>query len=199
MLTLRPTGLSCPAYQDWPDYTVIEDGRAAGRVYEDRYTRPQLRWFLVNHNPAVTSALASGLLYLSQPTLAACVSTSRSCRFCCKSLKTPGNKFPARKTKQTTVVADRSRVRRSLPKSPVSLSPSDEARRYLRTGPARSSAPAPGNCPSTSKTGGHVSRRCRSREEGLGVVGRPPGAPLPPRQALALVTPVLNKDKALHL
>jgi hypothetical protein len=86
MLTLRPTGLSWPAYQDWPDYTVIEDGRAAGRVYEDRYTRPELRWFLVNHNPAVTSALASGLLYLSQPTLAPCVSTSRSCRFCCKSL-----------------------------------------------------------------------------------------------------------------
>jgi hypothetical protein len=81
MLTLRPTGLSCPAYQDWPDYTVIEDGRAAGRLYEDRYTRPELRWFLVNHNPAVTSALASGLLYLSHPTLAARVGISRSCHF----------------------------------------------------------------------------------------------------------------------
>jgi hypothetical protein len=27
----------------------------------------------------------------------------------------------------------------------------------------------------------------------------PPGEPLPPRQALALVTPALNKDEALHL
>ena len=32
-----------------------------------------------------------------------------------------------------------------------------------------------------------------------GGVGRPPGDPSPPRQALAPVTPVLNKDEALHL
>src|ERR1700737_1314029 len=37
--------------------------------------------------PAVISALASGLLYLSHPTLAARVSISRSCRYCCKSPK----------------------------------------------------------------------------------------------------------------
>jgi hypothetical protein len=33
----------------------------------------------------------------------------------------------------------------------------------------------------------------------LGWLGAQPGKPLPPRQALALVTPVLNKDKALDL
>jgi hypothetical protein len=33
----------------------------------------------------------------------------------------------------------------------------------------------------------------------VAVAGRPPGEPLPPRQALALIPPVLNKDKPLHL
>ena len=45
MLTLRPTGLSSPAYRDWLDYVIVEDGRAIGRMYEDRHTRPELRWF----------------------------------------------------------------------------------------------------------------------------------------------------------
>ena len=27
MLTLRPTGLSSPAYRDWLDYVIVEDGR----------------------------------------------------------------------------------------------------------------------------------------------------------------------------
>jgi len=44
-LTLRPTGLSSPAYRDWFDYVIVEDGRDVGRVYEDRHSRPELRWF----------------------------------------------------------------------------------------------------------------------------------------------------------
>jgi hypothetical protein len=30
MLTLRPTGLSSPAYRDWLDYVIVEDGRDVG-------------------------------------------------------------------------------------------------------------------------------------------------------------------------
>ena len=45
MLSLRPTGLSSPAYRDWADYIILEDGRAVGRVYEDRHSRPELRWY----------------------------------------------------------------------------------------------------------------------------------------------------------
>jgi hypothetical protein len=45
MLTLRCTGLSSPAYRDWIDYVIVEDGRDVGRVYEDRHSRPELRWF----------------------------------------------------------------------------------------------------------------------------------------------------------
>jgi hypothetical protein len=44
-LTLRPTGLSSPVYQDQLDYTVFEDGRKIGRMCEDRYSPPELRWF----------------------------------------------------------------------------------------------------------------------------------------------------------
>src|ERR1700730_16563284 len=44
--------------------------------------------------PAVISALASGLLYLSHPTLAARVSISRSCRYCCKSPQWAGANLP---------------------------------------------------------------------------------------------------------
>jgi hypothetical protein len=44
-LTLRPTGLSSPAYRDWLDYVIVADGRAVGRIYEDRQTPPDLRWF----------------------------------------------------------------------------------------------------------------------------------------------------------
>ena len=36
-LTLRHTGLSSPVYRDQLDYTVFEDGRPIGRMYEDRY------------------------------------------------------------------------------------------------------------------------------------------------------------------
>jgi hypothetical protein len=35
-LTLCPTGLSSPAYRDWLDYVIVEDGRDVGRLYEDR-------------------------------------------------------------------------------------------------------------------------------------------------------------------
>jgi hypothetical protein len=45
LLTLRPTGLSSPAYRDWLDYVIVEDGRDVGRLYEDRNTLPALRWF----------------------------------------------------------------------------------------------------------------------------------------------------------
>jgi hypothetical protein len=44
-LTLRPTGLASPVYRDQLDYTVIEDSREIGRLYEDRNTQPELRWF----------------------------------------------------------------------------------------------------------------------------------------------------------
>jgi hypothetical protein len=45
MLTLRRSGLSSPAYRDWLDCVIVEDGRAVGRLYEDRHSSPALRWF----------------------------------------------------------------------------------------------------------------------------------------------------------
>jgi hypothetical protein len=45
MLMPRPTGLSSAAYHDWADYMVLEDGRAVGRIYDDRHNLPDLRWF----------------------------------------------------------------------------------------------------------------------------------------------------------
>ena len=45
MLTLRPTGLSSPAYRNWLDYVIVEDGRNVGRLYEDRHSPPEYRWF----------------------------------------------------------------------------------------------------------------------------------------------------------
>jgi bifunctional non-homologous end joining protein LigD len=44
-LTLCPTGLSSHDYRDWLDYVIVADGRAVGRIYEDRHTLPDLRWF----------------------------------------------------------------------------------------------------------------------------------------------------------
>jgi hypothetical protein len=45
-LILRPTiGLSSPVYKDRFDYTVFEEGRPIGRMYEDRHAPPELRWF----------------------------------------------------------------------------------------------------------------------------------------------------------
>jgi hypothetical protein len=43
--TLRPTGLSSPAYADKLDYVVCEDGKVIGRRYEDWHTLPDLRRF----------------------------------------------------------------------------------------------------------------------------------------------------------
>jgi hypothetical protein len=79
MLTLRRTGLSSSAYQDSLDYIITEDGRDVGRLYEDRHSKPELRWFwsitlyvnpmlgittngraaIVNGDPSVTCASAS--------------------------------------------------------------------------------------------------------------------------------------------
>ena len=45
-LILRPTiGLSSPVYKDRFDYTVFEEGRPIGRMYEDRHAPAELRWF----------------------------------------------------------------------------------------------------------------------------------------------------------
>jgi hypothetical protein len=44
-LTLRPTGASSPDYTDRTDYTVFEEGRAIGRIYEDRDAPSGWRWF----------------------------------------------------------------------------------------------------------------------------------------------------------
>jgi hypothetical protein len=50
MLTLRRTGLSSPAYRDWLDYVIVEDGRDVGRVYEDRHSKPELMpFYLAGH------------------------------------------------------------------------------------------------------------------------------------------------------
>jgi hypothetical protein len=45
-LTLRPTDLSSPAFAEWADWTILEDGSVVGRIYEDRSlgTPPELRW-----------------------------------------------------------------------------------------------------------------------------------------------------------
>ena len=66
-LTLRPAGLSSPAYRDWLDYVIVEDGRDVGRLYEDRHSKPELRWFwsiTVYVNPRlgiITSGRAASL------------------------------------------------------------------------------------------------------------------------------------------
>ena len=44
-LALRQTGLSSPAFADWADYVVIEDGQVIGRIYEDRHAPADYRWF----------------------------------------------------------------------------------------------------------------------------------------------------------
>ena len=52
MLTMRRTDLAFfPAFADWEDWTVLDDGRIVGRIYGDRSrgTTPELRWVLVDH------------------------------------------------------------------------------------------------------------------------------------------------------
>ncbi len=55
------------------------------------------------------------------------------CRLCCKSLKTPGDKFPARSRNKPRSLIDVASG--SLPKSPVSLSPGDEVPRMFTRKP----------------------------------------------------------------
>ena len=43
-LSLRHTGL-VPPDPNRRDYVVIDDGREVGRLYEDRHTPPEVRWF----------------------------------------------------------------------------------------------------------------------------------------------------------
>ena len=45
VLSLRRTGLSSPAYRDLLDYVIVEDGRDVERLYEDRNSKPEYRWF----------------------------------------------------------------------------------------------------------------------------------------------------------
>jgi hypothetical protein len=45
VLSLQRTGLSSPAYRDLLDYVIVDDGRDVGRLYEDRHSRSELRWF----------------------------------------------------------------------------------------------------------------------------------------------------------
>ena len=63
-LTLRPTGLASPAYEHLEDWTILEDGREVGRMYEDgsASTPPELKWFwsivvYVQRGPAGMSPL----------------------------------------------------------------------------------------------------------------------------------------------
>ena len=57
-LTLRFTA----DYRDRLDYTIVEDGRRnVGRLYEDRHSRPELRWFwsitvYINPNLGITTS-----------------------------------------------------------------------------------------------------------------------------------------------
>jgi hypothetical protein len=45
-LTLRPTGLAPPVYEDMPDYDILDDGESIGRIYEIRAPlRPDAKWF----------------------------------------------------------------------------------------------------------------------------------------------------------
>ena len=43
-LSLRHTGLA-PPDPNRQDYVIIDDGREVGRLYEDRSTLPELRWY----------------------------------------------------------------------------------------------------------------------------------------------------------
>jgi hypothetical protein len=40
-LTLRPTGLESPVYNDLKDYTVFSGRWGIGRIYEERGARPE--------------------------------------------------------------------------------------------------------------------------------------------------------------
>jgi hypothetical protein len=63
-LTMRPTGLASPAYAHLQDWTVLDDGGAVGRLYQDGSlsTPPELRWFwsVVVYMPPATGIVPSG-------------------------------------------------------------------------------------------------------------------------------------------
>jgi hypothetical protein len=45
------------------DYVIVENGRDVGRVYEDRHSRPELRWYwsitvYINPNVGITTSRA---------------------------------------------------------------------------------------------------------------------------------------------
>jgi hypothetical protein len=74
-LTLKRTGLASLAYQDWADFTVLDDEHVVGRIYEDRFAPAELRWYwsitvfvdprarLVTHGRAATlDAAKAGFL-----------------------------------------------------------------------------------------------------------------------------------------
>ena len=44
-LSLHRNRLRSPAFADWADYDVMEEGMVVGRIYEDRYTSASCRWF----------------------------------------------------------------------------------------------------------------------------------------------------------
>jgi|SRR6267142_2263570 hypothetical protein len=50
-LTLRPTGLESPVYNDLKDYTVFSGRWGIGRIYEERGARPDLRWYWTLYGP----------------------------------------------------------------------------------------------------------------------------------------------------
>jgi hypothetical protein len=50
-LTMRKTGLESPAYADDVDYTVYSGKWAIGRIYEDRSSQPEIRWYWTLFGP----------------------------------------------------------------------------------------------------------------------------------------------------
>ena len=60
--------LAChpPAYRDWLDYVIVEDGRDVGRLYEDRHSKPELRWFWSITVTASPRSIVSGTAGMTQ-------------------------------------------------------------------------------------------------------------------------------------
>jgi hypothetical protein len=49
MLTLRPTGLSSPAYRSWLDYVIVEDGRGRGAALRRPAQQAEISLVLVDY------------------------------------------------------------------------------------------------------------------------------------------------------
>src|SRR6266436_4585103 len=101
---------------------LIRSFQAYSIAYNNRRTHPAVA------RPAATIGAATRELQFRLALIAAEIELSRrtagTCRLCCKSLKTPGDKFPARRRNKPRSLIDVASG--SLPKSPVSLSPGDE-------------------------------------------------------------------------